>query len=270
MGIRTDLISERYESIKEIPEGCTVENYLLGNVNCEYTQVASDTVAQMLAKPKGKYITLKFDRLDRIADSDEITEALVDSFGRLFSERPKSVTVVGLGNDDITPDALGPLTANSIFATRHLSEDFKSHTGLKALGSVSVITPGVMGKTGIETKESVKAAVDFIKPDAVIVIDALAAGDYGRLGSTFQLTDTGISPGSGVKNTRKAFNQESFGVPVIAVGMPTVIDFDSSNEMMVTPKDIDLLIDRASELLSLSINKFLHPCLDSKTISALT
>lgn len=270
MSIRTDLISEVTADINQMPDGCIVENYQKDDISFEFTEITSDKVSEMLSKPKGKYITLKFDRLDRIAHTESIINALTYSFDRLFEKRPQNVTVVGLGNQDITPDALGPICANSILATRHLSEDFKKDTGLSSLGSVSVITPGVMGKTGIETRESVKASVDFIKPDAVIVIDALAAGDYERLCSTFQLTDTGISPGSGVKNSRKAFNKESLNIPVIAVGMPTVIDFGSSDDMMVTPKDIDLLIDRAAELLSLAINRFLHPDLDSKTLSALT
>lgn len=270
MGIRTDLISETTSEIKNIPDGCVIENYITGSVNCEFTEILSDEVANMLSKPKGKYVTLKSPRLDRITDSEELVTALADSLCRIFDKRPKSVTVVGLGNSDITPDALGPLTANSIFATRHLSDEFKAQMGLPPLAAISVITPGVMGKTGIETRESVKAAIDFIKPDAVIVIDALAASNTERLCSTFQLTDTGISPGSGVKNSRKAFNKEGLGVPVIAIGMPTVIDFGKEENMMVTPKDIDLLIDRAAELLSLSLNRFLHPLLDSETIATLT
>ncbi|MBQ8202657.1 MAG: GPR endopeptidase [Clostridia bacterium] len=270
MGLRTDLISENTANIKQIPEGCVIESYKKGRVNFELTQVLSDEISEMLGKPKGKYITLSFDRLDRITDTKELCDGIIDSLEKLFEKRPESVTVVGLGNNDITPDALGPLTSGAIFATRHLSEEFKANTGLSHLGSVSVIAPGVMGKTGIETRESVKAAIDFIKPDAIIVIDALAAGSTDRLCSTFQLTNTGISPGSGVKNTRKAFNEEALGIPVIAIGMPTVIDFGEGENMMVTPKDIDLLIDRAAELLSLALNRFLHPHLDSKTLAALT
>lgn len=270
MAVRTDLICEEKQNFKALDKGCTIEIYKENDIDFEYTEILDDEVARSLKRPKGKYITLKFERLDRITNAENIVEAIISALKKLMGEIPKSVTVVGLGNHDITPDALGPLTANKLLATRHLSKEFKEQTGLSSLISVSAITPGVMGKTGVETKEFVRAAVDFIKPEAVIVIDALAAAETSRLCSTFQLTDTGISPGSGVKNRRKTFNEDSLGVPVIAIGMPTVIDFSGEEDMMVTPKDIDLLISRAAELLSLALNRFLHPSLDPETIAELT
>ncbi len=270
MAVRTDLICEEKQDFKALNSGCTIEIYKENDVDFEFTEILDDEVARSVKRPKGRYITLKFDRLDRITNTENVVKALITALKKLLGEAPKNVTVVGLGNHDITPDALGPLTVNKILATRHLSGEFKKEAGLSSLISVSAITPGVMGKTGVETREFVKAAVDFINPDSVIVIDALAAAETARLCSTFQLTDTGISPGSGVKNRRKTFNKESLGVPVIAVGMPTVIDFGGQEDMMVTPKDIDLLISRAAELLSLAINRFLHPSLDAETIAELT
>ena len=270
MAARTDLICEQKESFKALEKGCTIEIYKENDIDFEFTEILDDEVSRSIKRPKGRYITLKFERLDRISDTENVVKSLISSLKKLFKGTPKSVTVVGLGNQDITSDALGPLAASKILATRHLSGEFKKKTGLSSLGSVSVITPGVMGKTGVETRESVRAAVDFIKPDAVIVIDALAAAETSRLCSTFQLTDTGISPGSGVDNKRKTFNKESLGVPVIAIGMPTVIDFGGEENMMVTPKDIDLLITRAAELLSLALNRFLHPSFDPETIAELT
>ena len=133
----------------------------------------------------------------------------------------------GLGNSDITPDALGPAAARRIFATRHIPPELSKTAGLENLRQVAVIAPGLLGQTGIEAGELIKAAADRIKPDAVIVIDALAAKSPNRLFKTVQICNTGISPGSGVKNSRKEISEKSGGVPVIALGVPTVIDTDT-------------------------------------------
>ena len=179
--------------------------------------------------------------------------------------------VVGLGNEDITPDALGPKTASKILATRHLTKELKTNLQLENLKTVSSIIPGVLGKTGIEAFDVTKAVCKSADIAAIIVIDALAAKSPERLCHTFQFTDTGISPGSGVQNARKRFSGVDFGIPVIAVGMPTVIDYNTeSSKMMVTPKDIDLLTDKASTLLADILNTFLQPSLDRETIRFLT
>ena len=193
----------------------------------------------------------------------------------------------GLGNTEITPDALGPAVARGIFATRHIPKELTKAAGLDLLRQVSVITPGVLGQTGIEAGELIKAAAEKIKPAAVIVIDALAAQSGDRLFKTVQLCDTGIAPGSGGGNNRKELNrrgeisEKTVGVPVIAIGVPTVIDADTlserltgispekKSEMFVTPKDVDMLTQRLAKLLAEAINMFLQPETDPEIISAL-
>ena len=186
--------------------------------------------------------------------------------------------VVGLGNMDITPDALGPLVSSKVLATRHIQGEIAKSTGLDKLRPVAVLSTGVTGQTGIETGELVLSVVKRIKPSALIVIDALASRRLERLGCTLQICDTGISPGAGVHNYRTKITKETMGVPVIALGVPTVVDavtlscdllgIDTESEcesvrkqvspkgraMVVTPKEIDLLVSRAAKLISLSIN----------------
>lgn len=196
-------------------------------------------------------------------------------------ERDGLILAAGLGNTEITPDALGPAVARGIFATRHIPKELTKAAGLDLLRQVSVITPGVLGQTGIEAGELIKAAAEKIKPAAVIVIDALAAQSGDRLFKTVQLCDTGISPGSGVKNNRGEISEKTVGVPVIAIGVPTVIDADTLSErltgispekkskMFVTPKDVDMLTQRLAKLLAEAINMFLQPETDPEIISAL-
>lgn len=174
--------------------------------------------------------------------------------------------MVGLGNKRITPDALGPLAAEKILATRHISGEIARSTGLDKLRPVAVVKTGVTGETGIETAEMISSIVKRIKPTAVITIDALASKSLSRLGCTIQITDTGISPGAGVGNSRAAINYETLGVPVVAIGIPTVVDAATlaidilnaetemqasqiarevtpkGNKMVVTPGEIDLCV----------------------------
>lgn len=183
------------------------------------------------------------------------------------------VLVAGLGNREITPDALGPDTVLRVIATRHISGELAKQINLKGLCPVAAIAPSVLGKTGIEAAEIIKAVSDSIRPAAVIVIDALCAAEIERLGCTIQLSNGGITPGSGVKNSRREISRNTLGVPVIAIGMPTVIDateiFKGSEQMVVTPKDIDLLIDRAATLLSNAINISLQPEIEPEILRAL-
>ena len=185
--------------------------------------------------------------------------------------------VVGLGNQSVTPDALGPRAAGLVLATRHIRGEFARTTGLDKLRPAAVFVPGVLGQTGVESSEMVKGICDIVKPSAVIVIDALAARSVERLGCTVQICDTGIAPGSGVGNNRMALNRETLGTLVIGLGVPTVVDArtvaveltgreDAGNavsprgaEMMVTPREIDLIIRRASQLVAMTINAALQP-----------
>ena len=168
-----------------------------------------------------------------------------------------------------------------MLATRHIIGDFAEKIGLKGLKSVSVIAPNVLGKTGIEVSELIGGAVKTILPDAVIVIDALCSKSTERLFSCIQLCNNGISPGSGVKNSRKEISRKTLGVPVVAIGVPTVVDaktiaFEltgkeakSENEMIVTPKDADLLCEKISDFLSSSLNVFLQPKIERDVILSL-
>ena len=195
------------------------------------------------------------------------------------------ILIAGLGNDDITPDALGVATADRIFATRHLKDEFgekESDENFPRLREVAVISAGVMGKTGIESMEIVKSVCERIGFDGVIAVDALACSDISRLGTTIQISDSGISPGSGVQNKRKELSEGTLGIPVIAIGVPTVADMhtiamnltgkelekDLPN-MMVTPRNIDMLTEKTARLLGMSINLALQENMSYEDIEGL-
>ena len=203
------------------------------------------------------------------------------------------VLVAGLGNIEITPDALGPKAASGVLATRHISGEIARSTGLDRLRAVAVINTGVTGQTGIETGELLLGVIQRVRPSAMIVIDALASRRLGRLGCTVQISDTGISPGAGVGNHRFRIDAGSMGIPVIAIGVPTVVDaltlaFDlldidderqsvalreavspEGRTMVVTPKEVDLLVERAARLISLSINYALQSDMEPEDLLCL-
>ncbi len=280
MEIRTDLLTEQRENIQSHISGIksTEESFEGGKVST--VEIISEAAAKKLSKPAGRYCTIEFERLDRISDTDGIINAVVGCLKNLAPERIDCALVVGLGNTDITPDALGPFVADGVLATRHLSGELKRTLGLEGLKSVCTVVPGVLGKTGIEAFDLISAAIEHIKPSLIIAVDALAARSAARLCRTIQLSDSGICPGSGVNNARKELSKATFSIPVIAVGVPTVIDAnsllhedmrsDEEENMMVTPKDIDLLITKSSALLSRALNIFLQPELDITVIDSLT
>ena len=276
MNYRTDLVLEHQNGEIQDINGVTVRTENFENALLTSVEITHNQAAEKLQKPMGKYFTVQFPKLESLCEYDGIKRACLFALNSLLEEKSDNILVVGLGNIDITPDALGPKVATRILATRHLSLELKRSLGLTDLKSVSVLIPGVLGKTGIEASDTVKSAVKFINPSAIIVIDALAAISPERLCTTFQLTNAGINPGSGVQNARKGFTKQDFGMPVIAIGMPTVIDAASYSEkadkhnMMVTPKDIDMLIDKSSSLLADILNEFLQPALDSETLKCLT
>ncbi len=280
MNIRTDLITECKEMHTSDIGGAVCTEKTIGDVEIECVEIKDEKASKKLERAIGKYYTLSFERLDRNTQTDNIKDALIYCLKQLINDNTTNYLIIGLGNTDITPDALGPLVANKILATRHLDDNFKQKTGLTDLNSVAVLSPGVLGKTGIEASETALASSAKVKPEVVIVIDALAARSPSRLCSTIQISNTGISPGSGVGNSRKSLNSDTFGVPVISIGVPTVIDsktFKLDNggteeedyDMMVTPKEIDLLIKNSADIISLSINIFLQPSLDEEIIKTL-
>ena len=279
--VRTDLIlesSEIAEPEKEYMSGIRIEEKNIKEKDIKITdvQIISDTAAKRLGKQKGRYITIEAASLIdsneesyHINVSEELKKAIISMLS--MHNNIRHILVAGLGNHDAMPDALGPVTVSNLRITRNIDED--------AEYIISAIVPNVMAKTGMESAEVLQGIVAMTHPDLVIVIDALAARRMERLGRTIQITDTGIAPGSGVMNRRKKVNKEVLGVPVIAIGVPTVIDAgtivydaiskissdedakelkkyidDYSENMYVTPKDIDDYIKRVSYTLSEAIN----------------
>lgn len=285
MSIRTDLALEKHEIHKNnLPKGVEIREYKNGSSIATEIIITDNEGAEVIGKPKGKYITLEGDGiLDNDESFQESAAMLSDMLSRLIPESG-TVLVAGLGNTDITADAIGPLSAKGVIATRHIPESTKEKTGLPFLRDVAVISPGVTGKTGIETGEIIAGIKEKIKPSAIIIIDALASRSVKRLGRTVQLSDTGISPGSGVGNRRNEISEKTMGVPVIAIGIPTVVDaatlaFDLTgkestdsefSEMMVTPKDTDMLVSKGAGLIALSINRALQKNLSYEEIMALS
>ncbi len=235
-----ELYSEKTSG--EIP-GVTMDNEEIEDVLITRVEVFNETGVSIIGKPIGKYITLESNSL-RKADADfkdEMSKLLAKELLRIIPQKDDiKVLVVGLGNWDVTPDALGPKVVSKIFVTRHLFQMYNKE-GDVDLSEVSAISPGVMGTTGLETGEVIKGIVDNSKPDLVIVVDALASRKMERVNATIQISTTGITPGSGVGNKRKALNRETLGVPVIAIGVPTVVDAAT-----LTNDTIDKVIDAFS------------------------
>ena len=284
---RTDLAVEERELLGEDIKGAEYSEEDKGGLHIERLRITAERAAQLLKKPMGTYITAQLPPLtDNIRDTDERVGVLAGEIGRLLPVNGL-VLVAGLGNVEITPDALGPKAASKILATRHITGEVARSTGLDRLRAVAVLNTGVTGQTGIETGELLLGVIRSIRPSAVVVIDALASRRLERLGCTVQISDTGISPGAGVGNRRLRIDAQTMGVPVVAVGVPTVgdaltlafdlLDIDDERmgmelsravspqgrTMVVTPKEIDLLINRASHLISLSVNMALQSGIDT-------
>ena len=276
MNFRTDLAVERHELLRDnVPDGVESESYGKKYVKFTKIRIKDENGAKSLGKPIGTYITAEIPSLLKSAVVDEdIVTAIGEELSALLP-RKGAVLAVGLGNTDITPDAIGPASVDMVLATRHITGELSESIGLGNLRAVAGFVPGVLGKTGVETAESVKGLVETIKPCAVIVVDALAARRLHRLGNTIQMSDTGIIPGSGVGNSRAAINYNTIGVPVISIGIPTVVDAQTlvndltddkkeisrkeNSEMIITPREIDLVVERASKIIGIAINNALQP-----------
>lgn len=272
--LRTDLALEAVADRPLSEEDITLRSEEKDGVRLTYLHVRSAYGARELQKPQGRYVTME---LPPLSDQDSRLETYARRLGReLQAMLPPegTVLVAGLGNSAITPDALGPQTARLVLATRHIEGEFARSTGLSDLRPTAVFATGVRGNTGVESAEAVRGLCSEVHPAAVIAVDALAAKSMARLGRTVQLSDSGIAPGSGVGNTRRALNRETLGVPVIAVGVPTVVDaatlvadlvgFEEAGQlngctMMVTPREIDLIVRRASRLIAMAVHSALQP-----------
>ena len=282
MAFRTDLAVEAIENHKTaaaLPHVRQSDRTLEGFAVHE-VRILSEDAAREIGKPQGRYLTLELDALIR-REEDAFPRACkaLSTLLRELLQHPNDgpVLIAGLGNRMITPDAIGPQTADHVIATRHLVA--QSPAIFADWRPVSALAPGVLGQTGVETGEVICGVLDRVRPAAVIAVDALAAGRLSRLLRTVQLADTGITPGAGVGNARAALNEETLGVPVIAVGVPTVVDGatlaheissqlgqpacealdDLSQPVMITTRDIDREVADISRMIGYAVNMALHP-----------
>ena len=297
--VRTDLALEASESLKTREghlNGVSVEEKKVPEVDAVITKVQIETknAAKRMGKPVGTYITMEVPGLaeDDMGFHDKISKLLAEQIRELLGQEEKleekSIMIVGLGNRAVTADALGPKVIDHLSVTRHILNTYGKEAYTQAVPSISAMEPGVMAKTGIETSEMVAGVVKNTNPDCLIVIDALAARSTKRLYTTIQISNTGISPGSGVGNHRNAINEEVMGVPVLAIGIPTVVDaativgdaceawwheslkepgpfpeevrkyFRDLKNMYVTTKEIDEIVECISYTVSEALNSALH------------
>lgn len=319
MGIRTDLAIEARELCQkdvngEIP-GVKIEEYNDGDIKISNVRIIDETGEKTMGKSVGTYITIElpeFAHYDSYSMED-VSKVLCNEL-RLITKLEDSMTamVVGLGNWNVTPDALGPKVVSKIMVTRHLKQLVPDSID-EGIRPVCTIAPGVLGITGIETLEIVKGIVEKIKPNLIICVDALASRKMERVNNTIQIGNTGISPGSGVGNKRMEISERTLGVPVIAIGVPTVVDAatmandtidlvidEMANQassgsdfynmlksidrkdkqkmieeilpptignLMVTPKEVDMVIDSLSKIISSGINMALQPALNLDEIN---
>lgn len=319
INVRTDLAIEAKEDYSKAYEGeidgVIVDEDVIDDTKVTKVTIKNENGAKVLGKPVGNYITI--DIPDYTVYDGEIMENVSEVVGKTMKAlinmtQDKTALVVGLGNWKVTPDALGPKVVEKIMVTRHL-KDVMPEAIDDSIIPVCAISPGVLGITGIETGDVIKALVEKIKPDLVVCVDALASRRIDRVNRTIQISDTGISPGAGVGNHRMKINEETLGIKVVAVGVPTVVDaatiandsidlvmdeFINKSEkgsdfynmiksidknekeilikellnphvgdLMVTPKEVDLVIDSLSKIIANGINISLQPNLDMDDIN---
>lgn len=277
---------------------------LSGGIERTVVRIEDEMMARELMRPMGTYVTLSCPQMMTIElnTREALSRELARTIREMLPEGTKTVLVTGLGNRSVTPDALGPRVTERILVTRHMDGCLPEDVSMR-MSSVCAAAPGVLGVTGVETAEVLRGMVEHVKPDAVIAVDALAARSSMRICSTIQVADTGIAPGSGVGNHRKALTRKSLGVPVIAVGVPMVVyastiardamtyfsrnDGASEDEekklascvervvseklgdLIVTPREVDALVERMAGVVAEGINLALHPGLKRQEIAQL-
>ena len=280
-----------------LPEGIKIEEFDDRVVKITRITIQSDDAAEKMGKAKGTYITLEIPHVDTLEpqDFEYVSKKLSEELSVICDvKKGQSILVAGLGNWNVTADSLGPKTVSKVMVSRHIKQ-YMPEAIDERINPVSAVSPGVLGITGIETGEIISGIAEKMKPDFIIAIDALASGRIERLNCTIQIADTGISPGAGVGNKRMKLSHETMGVPVIAVGIPTVVDavtfagdaidrltkrvgenelsnivkdgnygslrgyFDEDfTDLMVTPKNIDELMDKLSGVIAMGINLSMH------------
>lgn len=298
---RTDLAMESFNEGEHSP-GVQVSHWDTADVRMTEVIISDEEAARQLGKPCGAYLTMECGLLrERDPEARIALSALLgEELGRMIrSESDAPVLVIGLGNRFITPDSLGPLAVDRTLVTRHMLQTEYARSDMR---SVCAIAPGVLGVTGVETMEMVQSLTEKLRPRAIVCIDSLAARASERIGSTIQLTDTGIQPGGGVGNHRRPLTRETLGTDVIAVGMPTVVYAatlardalaalsarngdqpdesaldamerellsESLGEMIVTPREIDAIVQDAAGVIAAGVNRALQPLLSDAEIAAM-
>lgn len=299
MSIRTDLAMEMRDFVgKDKIDGViSGEKQMDEGILVTHVEITDAIGSRTMGKPVGRYTNIEAKKIKNAGPEfyKYLGQVLKSELERYLPEGVGTVLVVGLGNRGITADALGSKTVEKLLITRHL-ETVVSKELFESLGNVCAITPSVLGMTGIESSQIVKSVAREIKPKAVIVIDSLASRSIDKIGCTFQITDTGISPGAGVGNGRDAISKDILGCEVIAMGVPMVVYSSTivhdvveklvekgkleegsiraiiehkDMDMVVTPKEIDNMIDGVSDILAKGINLSLHPNADEGLIEEL-
>lgn len=267
LNFRTDMADERvdtYKKVKNVSEvdGIKVETKNKDGIITTIVEVLNEQGKEALKKEIGKYITIEIADLSKLEkeNNDEVSIVLGEKIKELIGEdNAKSILVVGLGNEAATPDALGPKVTKEVNITRHII-NFAKELVEPNTRSISAIAPGVLGTTGIETSEIIFSIVEKIKPDIIIAIDSLASSSIHRIGNTIQLSNTGITPGAGVRNKREGLNKNTLGIPVIAIGVPTVVDMAT-----ITNEAIDKMLDSAKN----EIKEFSDKITENKKIESI-
>ncbi len=301
MNIRTDLASEAFAMNKGKVSGVESECEEKNGIKIERVRIKSEEAAEKIGKGIGNYVTITVRDLSE-NDRDEyeaVCIAVADELREILSlDERTPVMAVGLGNRSITADSVGPRCVDHLLVTRHIKEMMPEEVD-ESVRALSALSPGVMATTGIETSEIIRGVIEKVKPGAVIVVDALAARSMGRLGRTIQIADTGISPGSGVGNNRRELSKNTLGVPVVAVGVPMVVDastvaadcmeiasersgeadallksYESEEpefrSMVVTPKDVDSLAERSARVIANGINLAIQSAMTREDIDRYT
>ena len=274
MTIRTDLAAEAVMQAEDISLGGVSTQVVVNEqaaLEIQRIRVFTQEAAKALGKPVGRYVSVRLTdgMIDAYSEQAKLRTKLIAREIKALCGGKGGVLVAGLGNRDITPDAVGPLCADRVFATRHIAQ-LEGEIDMNGLSEVCVIQTGVLGRTGIESSDMVKAVCERVSAKTVIAVDALACAETDNLGRTIQLTDTGISPGSGVANARRELSARTLGAQCVAVGIPTVIDYGAQGEvMMVTPRNVDKLVHNAAEYIAMAINLALHPQLSYDELMSL-
>lgn len=271
---RSDLACERHRADTSVP-GVEFKKEICDGYAWERIKITSEAGARSIGRPCGIYDTLTLPRMDTM-DEDEIDDAaneVAKELCRIMDKMeiyPDRLLVVGLGNDELTPDSIGPRVANNINATMHIKNFDPEMFEAMECSEIAVLAPGVMAQSGMESADLIIGICDRIEPDAVLAIDSLASGSPTRLGTTIQISNTGIFPGSGIGNRQSPLNERVLGIPVIAIGVPTVIDSriflhgegvkgnygqKNTDAMFVSPQQIDGIAKAASQIIGTGINQ---------------